>query len=111
VLIDITKNAQNELFEFAEYKKCYEAFEPIGLSLLYRLAEVEAAAESNQSGKEAVHIWRVREFYFPMHQKSCLLFQKKPEYRLLARYLGLGAFPYGSSKLCRLFGDAWKLCP
>jgi acetolactate synthase-1/2/3 large subunit len=44
VLIDITKNAQNELFEFEEYKKC-ESIRTYKPKPQLQISQVEAAAE------------------------------------------------------------------
>jgi len=91
VLIDITKNAQNELFEFAEYKKCtgIRTYRP---KPTLQVTEVEAAAELINQAKKP-YILAGQGILLSNASEELLAFSEKTGIPVASTLLGLGAFP------------------
>ncbi|MBL7872167.1 MAG: biosynthetic-type acetolactate synthase large subunit [Cyclobacteriaceae bacterium] len=91
VLIDITKNAQNELFEFAEYKKCtsIRTYRP---KPTLKVTEVEAAAELINVAKKP-YILAGQGILLSNASEELLAFSEKTGIPVASTLLGLGAFP------------------
>ena len=91
VLIDITKNAQNELFDFADYKKCtnVRTYRP---KPTLQLAEVEAAAELINSAKKP-YILAGQGILLSNASEELIAFSEKSGIPVASTLLGLGAFP------------------
>jgi acetolactate synthase-1/2/3 large subunit len=91
VLIDITKNAQNELFDFDEYKKCtsVRTYRP---KPTLQLAEVEAAAELINQAKKP-YILAGQGVLLSNASEHLIAFSEKSGIPVASTLLGLGAFP------------------
>lgn len=91
VLIDITKNAQNELFDFDEYKKCtsVRTYRP---KPTLQLAEVEAAAELINQAKKP-YILAGQGVLLSNASEQLIAFSEKSGIPVASTLLGLGAFP------------------
>jgi acetolactate synthase-1/2/3 large subunit len=91
VLIDITKNAQNELFEFADYKKCtsIRTYRP---KPTLKVTEVEAAAELINTAKKP-YILAGQGILLSNASEELLAFSEKTGIPVASTLLGLGAFP------------------
>ncbi len=91
VLIDITKNAQNELFDFADYKKCtnVRTYRP---KPTLQLAEVEAAAELINKAKRP-YILAGQGVLLSGASDELIAFSEKSGIPVASTLLGLGAFP------------------
>lgn len=91
VLIDITKNAQNELFEFAQYKKCsgVRTYRP---KPTLQVTEVEAAAELINQAKKP-YILAGQGILLSNASEELLAFSEKTGIPVACTLLGLGAFP------------------
>jgi acetolactate synthase-1/2/3 large subunit len=91
VLIDITKNAQNELFDFDEYKKCtsVRTYRP---KPTLQLAEVEAAAELINQAKKP-YILAGQGILLSNASEQLIAFSEKSGIPVASTLLGLGAFP------------------
>jgi acetolactate synthase I/II/III large subunit len=91
VLIDITKNAQNEMFEFDEYKKCtsirtYKPKPPLQSS------QVEAAAVLINNAKRP-YILAGQGILLSNASNELKAFSEKTGIPVASTLLGLGAFP------------------
>ncbi len=91
VLIDITKNAQNELFEFAEYKKC-ESIRTYKPKPTLQISEVEAAAALINQAKKP-YILAGQGVLLSEASNELLAFSEKTGIPVASTLLGLGAFP------------------
>jgi acetolactate synthase-1/2/3 large subunit len=91
VLIDITKNAQNELFEFAEYKKC-ESIRTYKPKPQLQNNEVEAAAALINQAKKP-YILAGQGILLSGASKELMAFSEKTGIPVASTLLGLGAFP------------------
>ncbi len=91
VLIDITKNAQNELFEFAEYKKC-ESIRTYKPKPRLQINEVEAAAALINQAKKP-YILAGQGILLSGASKELIAFSEKTGIPVASTLLGLGAFP------------------
>ncbi len=91
VLIDITKNAQNELFEFAEYKKC-ESIRTYKPKPQLQISEVEAAAALINQAKKP-YILAGQGILLSGASKELIAFSEKTGIPVASTLLGLGAFP------------------
>ncbi len=91
VLIDITKNAQNELFEFAEYKKC-ESIRTYKPKPQLQISEVEAAAALIHQAKKP-YILAGQGILLSGASKELMAFSEKTGIPVASTLLGLGAFP------------------
>jgi len=91
VLIDITKNAQNELFEFAEYKKC-ESIRTYKPKPQLQIKEVEAAAALINQAKKP-YILAGQGILLSGASKELMAFSEKTGIPVASTLLGLGAFP------------------
>ncbi len=91
VLIDITKNAQNELFEFAEYKKC-ESIRTYKPKPQLQSNEVEAAAVLINQAKKP-YILAGQGILLSGASKELMAFSEKTGIPVASTLLGLGAFP------------------
>ncbi len=91
VLIDITKNAQNELFEFAEYKKC-ESIRTYKPKPPLQINEVEAAAALINQAKKP-YILAGQGILLSGASKELIAFSEKTGIPVASTLLGLGAFP------------------
>lgn len=91
VLIDITKNAQNEMFEFEGYKKC-ESIQTYRPKPVLQMAQVEAAAELiNQASKP--YLLCGQGVLLSGATKELVAFSEKTGIPVACTLLGLGAFP------------------
>lgn len=91
VLIDITKNAQNELFEFDEYKKC-ESIRTYKPKPQLQIDQVEAAAQLiNQAKKPYLLVGQG--VLLSGASKELIAFSEKTGIPVASTLLGLGAFP------------------
>jgi len=91
VLIDITKNAQNELFEFAEYKKC-ESIRTYKPKPQLQIKEAEAAAALINQAKKP-YILAGQGILLSGASKELIAFSEKTGIPVASTLLGLGAFP------------------
>ncbi len=91
VLIDITKNAQNEMFEFGEYKKC-ENIRTYKAKPLLQLSSVEAAAELINQAKKP-YLLAGQGVLLSDASKELKAFSEKTGIPVASTLLGLGAFP------------------
>jgi acetolactate synthase-1/2/3 large subunit len=91
VLIDITKNAQNELFEFDEYKKC-ESIRTYKPMPQLQNKEVEAAAALINQAKKP-YILAGQGVLLSGASKELIAFSEKTGIPVASTLLGLGAFP------------------
>jgi len=91
VLIDITKNAQNELFEFAEYKKC-ESIRTYKPKPQLQISELEAAAALINQAKKP-YLLAGQGILLSGASKELMAFSEKTGIPVASTLLGLGAFP------------------
>jgi acetolactate synthase I/II/III large subunit len=91
VLIDITKNAQNELFEFTEYKKC-ESIRTYKPKPQLQIKEVEAAAALINQAKKP-YILAGQGILLSDASKELKAFSEKTGIPVASTLLGLSAFP------------------
>lgn len=91
VLIDITKNAQNELFEFVEYKKC-ESIRTYKPKPQLQIKEVEAAAALINQAKKP-YILAGQGILLSGASKELKAFSEKSGIPVASTLLGLSAFP------------------
>ncbi|HEY3401842.1 MAG TPA: biosynthetic-type acetolactate synthase large subunit [Ohtaekwangia sp.] len=91
VLIDITKNAQNEMIEEAEYKKC-ENIRTYKPKPVLQPSQVEKAAELINSAKRP-YILAGQGILLSGASKELLAFSEKTGIPVASTLLGLGAFP------------------
>lgn len=91
VLIDITKNAQNELFEFADYKKC-ESIRTYKPKPQLQISEVEAAAALINQAKKP-YILAGQGILLSGASKELKAFSEKTGIPVASTLLGLSAFP------------------
>jgi acetolactate synthase-1/2/3 large subunit len=91
VLIDITKNAQNELIEEVEYNKCenVRTYKP---KPVLKYSELEAAAELINSAKRP-YILAGQGILLSGATKELMAFSEKTGIPVASTLLGLGAFP------------------
>ncbi|MEQ8364609.1 MAG: biosynthetic-type acetolactate synthase large subunit [Cyclobacteriaceae bacterium] len=91
VLIDITKNAQNELLEEFEYKKCEQVrtYKP---KPVLQLQQVEEAAELINSAKKP-YLLVGQGVLLSGATEELLAFSQKTGIPVASTLLGLGAFP------------------
>jgi acetolactate synthase I/II/III large subunit len=91
VLIDITKNAQNELIEEAEYKKCdhIRTYKP---KPVLQPSQVEKAAELINGAKRP-YILAGQGILLSGATKELIAFSEKTGIPVACTLLGLGAFP------------------
>ncbi|MEK6781971.1 MAG: biosynthetic-type acetolactate synthase large subunit [Bacteroidota bacterium] len=91
VLIDITKNAQNELFDFQAYKKC-ESIRTYKSKPSLQLPQVEAAAELINKAKKP-YILAGQGVLLSGASSELIAFSEKSGIPVASTLLGLGAFP------------------
>jgi acetolactate synthase-1/2/3 large subunit len=91
VLIDITKNAQNEIIDEVEYKKC-ESIRTYKPKPVLQPAQVERAAELINSAKKP-YILAGQGVLLSGATKELLEFSEKTGIPVACTLLGLGAFP------------------
>jgi acetolactate synthase-1/2/3 large subunit len=91
VLIDITKNAQNEIIDEVEYKKC-EAIRTYKPKPVLQPAQVERAAELINSAKKP-YILAGQGVLLSGATKELIEFSEKTGIPVACTLLGLGAFP------------------
>src|SRR5688500_11971866 len=91
VLIDITKNAQNELIQEPEYKKC-ESIRTYKPTPVLQMDKVEAAAALINSAKKP-YILAGQGVLLSGATKELLAFSEKTGIPVASTLLGLGAFP------------------
>jgi len=91
VLIDITKNAQNESIEEFEYKKC-ESIRTYKPKPTLQLSQVEAAAKLINSAKRP-YILAGQGVLLSGATKELIEFSEKTGIPVASTLLGLGAFP------------------
>ncbi|HYG18057.1 MAG TPA: biosynthetic-type acetolactate synthase large subunit [Ohtaekwangia sp.] len=91
VLIDITKNAQNEMIEVTEHKKC-EAIRTYKPSPVLEPAQVDRAAELINSAKRP-YILAGQGVLLSGATQELLAFSEKTGIPVACTLLGLGAFP------------------
>jgi acetolactate synthase-1/2/3 large subunit len=91
VLIDITKNAQNELIEEFEYKKC-EAIRTYKPRPVLQPAQVDRAAELINNAQRP-YILAGQGVLLADASKELLAFSEKTGIPVASTLLGLGAFP------------------
>lgn len=91
VLIDITKNAQNELLETFEYKKC-ESIRTYKPKPELQLSQVEAAAKLINEAKQP-YLLVGQGVLLSGATKALIAFSEKTGVPVASTLLGLGAFP------------------
>jgi len=91
VLIDITKNAQNEMIEMAEHVKC-ESVRTYKPKPVLQLSEVAAAAELINNAKRP-YILAGQGVLLSGATKELIAFSEKTGIPVACTLLGLGAFP------------------
>lgn len=91
VLIDITKNAQNELFEFEEYKKC-ENIRTYKPKPQLQISQVEAAAELINNAQRP-YILAGQGVLLSNAAEELKAFAEKSGIPVASTLLGLSAFP------------------
>ena len=91
VLIDITKNAQNEMFEFADYRKC-ESIRTYKPKPSLQISQVEEAAELINQAKKP-YILAGQGVLLSGASKELIAFSEKTGIPVASTLLGLGAFP------------------
>ncbi len=102
VLIDITKNAQNEMIEEAEYQRCssVRTYKP---TPVLQMDQVEAAAELINNAKRP-YILVGQGVLLSNASKELLAFIEKTDIPVAATLLGLGAFPADHSNYVGFLG-------
>jgi len=91
VLVDITKNAQNEMIEEAEYNKC-ESIRTYKPKPVLQPAQVDAAAELINNAKRP-YILAGQGVLLSEASKELIAFSEKTGIPVASTLLGLGAFP------------------
>jgi acetolactate synthase-1/2/3 large subunit len=91
VLVDITKNAQNEMIEEAEYVKC-ESIRTYKPKPVLQPAQVDAAAELINNAKRP-YILAGQGVLLSDASKELIAFSEKTGIPVASTLLGLGAFP------------------
>src|SRR6187431_1940147 len=91
VLIDITKNAQNELIEASEYKKC-ETVRTYSPKPVMQQSQIEAAAALINNAKRP-YILAGQGILLSDASKELIAFSEKTGIPVASTLLGLGAFP------------------
>jgi acetolactate synthase-1/2/3 large subunit len=91
VLIDITKNAQNELFEFEDYKKC-ESIRTYKPKPQLQISQVEAAAELINHAQRP-YILAGQGVLLSNAAEELKAFAEKSGIPVASTLLGLSAFP------------------
>src|SRR6185369_13917856 len=91
VLVDITKNAQNEIIETVEYKKC-EGIRTYRPKPVLQPAQVDAAAELINNAKRP-YILAGQGVLLSDASKELIAFSEKTGIPVASTLLGLGAFP------------------
>lgn len=91
VLIDITKNAQNELIEEVEYKKC-ESIRTYRPKPVLSMAQVEAAAKLINKASRP-YILAGQGIILSGASKELVAFSEKTGIPVACTLLGLGSFP------------------
>jgi acetolactate synthase-1/2/3 large subunit len=91
VLIDITKNAQNELIEEAEYRKC-ESIRTYRPTPVLSMSQVEAAAKLINKASRP-YILAGQGVLLSGASKELVAFSEKTGIPVASTLLGLGAFP------------------
>lgn len=91
VLIDITKNAQNEMIEEAEYKKC-ESIRTYKPKPVLQAGQVEKAAELINGAKRP-YILAGQGILLAGATEELVKFSEKTDIPVACTLLGLGAFP------------------
>jgi acetolactate synthase-1/2/3 large subunit len=91
VLVDITKNAQNEMIEEAEYVKC-ESIRTYKPKPVLQPAQVDAAAELINNAKRP-YILAGQGVLLSEATKELVAFSEKTGIPVASTLLGLGAFP------------------
>jgi acetolactate synthase-1/2/3 large subunit len=91
VLIDITKNAQNELFEFEEYRKC-ENIRTYKPKPQLQISQVEAAAELINNAQRP-YILAGQGVLLSNASEELKAFAEKSGIPVASTLLGLSAFP------------------
>ncbi|GHN01420.1 acetolactate synthase [Cytophagales bacterium WSM2-2] len=91
VLVDITKNAQNELIEFDSYEKC-EGVRTYKPKPVLQLDQVQAAAELINSAKRP-YILAGQGVLLSNASKELVAFSEKTGIPVACTLLGLGCFP------------------
>jgi acetolactate synthase-1/2/3 large subunit len=91
VLIDITKNAQNEMIEASEYKKC-DAIRTYKPKPVLQQSQVEKAAELINSAKKP-YILAGQGILLSNASEELKAFSEKTGIPVASTLLGLGAFP------------------
>jgi acetolactate synthase-1/2/3 large subunit len=91
VLIDITKNAQNELFEFEEYKKC-ESIRTYKPKPPLQISQIEEAAQLINQAKRP-YILAGQGVLLSNASSQLKAFAEKSGIPVASTLLGLGAFP------------------
>jgi acetolactate synthase I/II/III large subunit len=91
VLIDITKNAQNEMFEFEEYKKC-ESIRTYKPKPQLQISQVEAAAELINNAQRP-YILAGQGVLLSNATEELRAFAEKSGIPVASTLLGLSAFP------------------
>ncbi|MBL0742614.1 biosynthetic-type acetolactate synthase large subunit [Chryseolinea lacunae] len=91
VLVDITKNAQNEMIEEAEYTKC-ENIRTYKPKPVLQMPQVEAAAELINSAKRP-YILAGQGILLSGASEELIAFSEKTGIPVASTLLGLGAFP------------------
>ncbi len=91
VLIDITKNAQNELIEEFEYKHC-ESIRTYKPSPVLQISQIEAAAKLINSAKKP-YILAGQGIILSGATKELVEFSEKTGIPVACTLLGLGGFP------------------
>ncbi|WP_333820801.1 biosynthetic-type acetolactate synthase large subunit [Ohtaekwangia sp.] len=91
VLIDITKNAQNEMIDEVEYKKC-EGIRTYKPNPVLQPAQVDRAAELINSAKRP-YILAGQGILLSGATKELIAFSEKTGIPVACTLLGLGAFP------------------
>ncbi len=100
VLIDITKNAQNELIEEAEYSKC-ESIRTYRPKPVLSMAQVETAANLINKASRP-YILAGQGIILSGASKELIAFSEKTGIPVACTLLGLGCISYGSSALRRI---------
>ncbi|AYB31475.1 biosynthetic-type acetolactate synthase large subunit [Chryseolinea soli] len=91
VLVDITKNAQNEMIEEADYKKC-ESIRTYKPKPTLQPTQVDAAAELINNAKRP-YILAGQGILLSGATKELIAFSEKTGIPVASTLLGLGAFP------------------
>ena len=104
VLVDITKNAQNEMIEMAEYQRC-EGIRTYKPKPALQQSQVDAAAALINEAKRP-YILAGQGILLSGATEELKAFSEKTGIPVACTLLGFGGFPHGSSKLRRVPGHA-----